>query len=81
LPNGYMGRILRVDLTAGTLRAESLSNDVAKKYLGGKGYSVYLLYQYLREYESKGISAEDINGARYGSSGFSIVGKISCYGS
>jgi len=61
LPNGYMGRILRVDLTAGTLRAEPLSNDVAKKYLGGKGYSVYLLYQYLREYESKGISAEDIN--------------------
>jgi len=61
LPNGYMGKILRVDLTAGTLRDEPISNDVAKKYLGGKGYSVYLLYQYLKEYESKGISAKDIN--------------------
>ncbi|MEM2960109.1 MAG: aldehyde ferredoxin oxidoreductase family protein [Candidatus Bathyarchaeia archaeon] len=58
---GYMGKILKVDLTAGTLRTESVSEDVARKYLGGKGYAVYILYHYLKEYESKGISPSDVN--------------------
>jgi aldehyde:ferredoxin oxidoreductase len=56
-----MGKILRVDLTAGTLKTEATLEDVARKYLGGKGYAVYLLYKYLKEYESKGISPADIN--------------------
>ena len=61
LSNGFMGKILRADLTAGALKVEPTSEDIARKYLGGKGYSVYLLYQYLKEYESKGISPADIN--------------------
>jgi len=56
-----MGNILRVDLTAGTLKVEPLSEDIARKYIGGKGYSVYLIYQYLKEYESKGITPADID--------------------
>jgi len=56
-----MGKILKVDLTAKTLKAESTSEEIAKKYLGGKGYSVFLLYKYLKEYESKGISPKDID--------------------
>jgi aldehyde:ferredoxin oxidoreductase len=56
-----MRKILRVDLSVGTLNIEPTSEDIAKKYLGGKGYAVYLLYQYLKEYESKGISPADIN--------------------
>ncbi|MEM1673633.1 MAG: aldehyde ferredoxin oxidoreductase family protein [Candidatus Bathyarchaeia archaeon] len=58
---GYMGKILKVDLTAGTLRSEPLQEEVAKKYLGGKGYAVYLLYKYLKEYETKGILPADID--------------------
>jgi len=58
---GYMGRILKVDLSTGTLRAESISEDVAKKYLGGKGYAVYMLYKYLKEYESRGMAPTDID--------------------
>lgn len=61
MPNGYMGKILRVDLTAGTLKVEPTSMDVARKYIGGKGYSTYLLYQYLKKYESKGIPPADID--------------------
>jgi len=61
LPDGYMGKILRVDLTAGALKVEPISKEIARKYIGGKGYSVYLLYQYLKEYESKGIPPADIN--------------------
>jgi len=56
-----MGKILRADLSAGTLKVERTSEDVAKKYLGGKGYAVYLLYQYLKEYESKGIPPAEID--------------------
>ncbi|MCX8171080.1 MAG: aldehyde ferredoxin oxidoreductase family protein, partial [Candidatus Bathyarchaeota archaeon] len=61
LSGGYMGNILKVDLTTGTLRSEPISESTAKKYLGGKGYAVYLLYNYLKEYGSKGISPIDIN--------------------
>jgi len=61
LKNGYMGKILRADLSTGTLKVEPTSEDVAKKYLGGKGYAVYLLYQYLKEYESKGVPPAEID--------------------
>jgi len=56
-----MGKVLRVDLTAKTLKEESIPESVARKYLGGKGYAVYMLYQCLKEYEAEGISPADIN--------------------
>ncbi|MEM2336711.1 MAG: aldehyde ferredoxin oxidoreductase N-terminal domain-containing protein, partial [Candidatus Bathyarchaeia archaeon] len=46
---GYMGKILRVNLTTKSLKVEPTSEEVARKYLGGKGYAVYLLYKYLKE--------------------------------
>ncbi|MEM2127321.1 MAG: aldehyde ferredoxin oxidoreductase N-terminal domain-containing protein [Candidatus Bathyarchaeia archaeon] len=60
-PNGFMGKILKVDLSTGRLKVESLSKEVAKKYLGGKGYSVYLLYRYLKEFISMGIHPAEID--------------------
>ena len=56
-----MGKVLRVDLTAKTLKEESIPESVARKYLGGKGYAVYMLYQYLKEYEAEGVSPADID--------------------
>ncbi|MEM1587304.1 MAG: aldehyde ferredoxin oxidoreductase family protein [Candidatus Bathyarchaeia archaeon] len=61
MPGGYMGRILKVDLTTGTLRDERILEDVLRKYIGGKGYAVYLLYKYLKEYENKGVASTDID--------------------
>jgi len=61
MPGGYMGKILKVDLATRTVRTEPIDENVAKKYLGGKGYAVHILYDYLKEYESKGISPSDIN--------------------
>jgi aldehyde:ferredoxin oxidoreductase len=58
---GYMGKILEVNLTTREFRTESTSKEISKNYLGGKGYAVYLLYQYLKEYEAKGISPSDID--------------------
>jgi len=35
-----MGKVLRVDLTAKTLKEESIPESVARKYLGGKAEGV-----------------------------------------
>lgn len=56
-----MGKILKVDLTTKEIKTESTSEEISKNYIGGKGYAVYLLYQYLKECEAKGISPNSIN--------------------
>jgi len=61
MAGGYAGKILKVDLTAKKVTTEPINKEVARKYVGGKGYAVYLLYQYLKEYERKGISVKDID--------------------
>jgi aldehyde:ferredoxin oxidoreductase len=40
--NGYAGRILYVDLSTGNTRTEKLSEDLAKKYIGGIGLGMRL---------------------------------------
>jgi len=40
--NGYAGRVLYVDLTTGKTRTEKLSEDFAKKYIGGIGLGMRL---------------------------------------
>ena len=42
--NGYMGRILRVDLSSGTLWDEPLDEDYARAYVGGSGLAARYLY-------------------------------------
>jgi aldehyde:ferredoxin oxidoreductase len=44
-----MGKILNVDLNKGSINVESTDEKIAKKYIGGKGYALYLLYQMLKE--------------------------------
>ena len=40
----YMGKILRIDLTAGTISEESLRMDWAEKFIGGAGLATRYLY-------------------------------------
>jgi len=35
--HGWMGTVLRVDLTAGTVKKEALKKDIAENYIGGRG--------------------------------------------
>ncbi|MGE5253499.1 MAG: aldehyde ferredoxin oxidoreductase family protein [Planctomycetaceae bacterium] len=42
--NGYMGKILRVDLTKGKVETEKLDEDLAKKFIGGSGLGTKILY-------------------------------------
>ena len=38
---GWIGKILRVDLTAGEISEETLDPEVAKDYIGGRGLGIY----------------------------------------
>ena len=43
MPNGYNGRILRVNLTAGTTSVETPDETTYRRYLGGGGLASYFL--------------------------------------
>ena len=40
---GYMGKILRVNLTDGTITEEFPDDEILRKYLGGAGLATYYL--------------------------------------
>src|SRR5512140_1886631 len=45
---GWTGRILRVDLTTRTHRAESFSEEFARTWVGGRGFAVKILFDELK---------------------------------
>jgi aldehyde:ferredoxin oxidoreductase len=48
MPGGYMGRILRVDLSAGSLRDENLPEEpLLRKFIGGQALASYILLKEL----------------------------------
>ncbi|MEM0236398.1 aldehyde ferredoxin oxidoreductase N-terminal domain-containing protein, partial [Thermofilum sp.] len=59
---GYVNRILTVNLSDNTIKEEPIDPQVAEKYIGGKGYALYVFYhRYLKEYMAKGITPKDID--------------------
>jgi len=45
---GYFGKVLWIDLSAETFEEERLPVEIYKKYIGGYGLGVYLLYKYMK---------------------------------
>lgn len=45
--NGYMGRILRINLSDKKIRKEQIPEDDTKKFLGGRGFCINILYHEL----------------------------------
>ena len=45
---GYAGRILKVDLSTGSIKTEKLDMDMAKKFLGGQGVNTRLIFDLLK---------------------------------
>jgi len=45
---GYAGRILRVDLSTGEIKAQPLTPELARAYLGGRGLAARILYDELQ---------------------------------
>ncbi len=58
---GYMGRVLEVNLSEGSVKVEKTDMNITEKYLGGKGYATAVLYETLREYMKEGIAPKDID--------------------
>ena len=46
---GYTGRYLRVDMTTGEIRSDALSEETARKFLGGYGFVANTLYNEVPE--------------------------------
>jgi aldehyde:ferredoxin oxidoreductase len=44
---GWMGKVLRVDLTNGRITKEPLEEELAHKYVGGRGFTIKYLYDEL----------------------------------
>lgn len=58
LPTGYMGGVLRVDLTTQTVRAEPLDAAMARKFFGGRGLGIALLFQHFAKLERQRTSQQ-----------------------
>jgi aldehyde:ferredoxin oxidoreductase len=41
--NGYGGKILRVDLTNGTVTKEPTPPELARDFVGGRGFGIHFL--------------------------------------
>ena len=48
MPNGYNGKILRVDLTNATLTEESPPENIYRQYMGGSALSLYFLLKEMK---------------------------------
>ncbi len=48
MAGAYTGKILLVDLTSGTYRTKTLPEDIIKKYIGGYGIGVKILYEMIK---------------------------------
>ncbi len=45
MANGFMGKIINVNLTDGNISEEALSEDLCRDYIGGYGIGARLLYE------------------------------------
>jgi hypothetical protein len=60
LPGGYMGKILRVDLTTGLMTDENLPEEpVLKKFIGGQSLASYILLREL-PFDANPFGAENV---------------------
>jgi aldehyde:ferredoxin oxidoreductase len=48
MPNGYAGKLLFVDLTEGTIKTESPSEETYRRFLGGTGLGAKILYERMK---------------------------------
>ncbi len=61
MPNGYIGKILWVNLTDGTFKEEDLPEEIYRQYLGGIGLATKLIYENLPP-KTDALSPESVFG-------------------
>jgi len=52
MPKGYMGKVLFVDLTSGSIKEESFGEDIYRGFIGGAGLGVRILYERMKAKEN-----------------------------
>lgn len=52
MPKGYMGKVLFVDLTSGSIQEESPGDDIYRGFIGGAGLGVRTLYERMKVTEN-----------------------------
>ena len=57
--NGWMGTILRVDLTSGEIIKEPLDQKLARDYVGGRGLAVKMLFDEMK-FDCDPLGSENI---------------------
>jgi aldehyde:ferredoxin oxidoreductase len=81
---GYMGKILRVDLSSGKISREEVNPQVAQNYIGGSGFATKTLYDEIKP-KSDPLGEENrlvfmtgpVTGTRFPTSGRFVVGTKS----
>lgn len=48
VPGGYNGRILRVNLSGGSMTTETIDEQFCRRYIGGAGFIIHYLWQELK---------------------------------
>ena len=81
---GYMGKILRVNLTEGTITTEEIDTQMAQDYIGGAGFATKIIYNEVpAKTDPLGpnnrlvFMTGPVTGTRYPTSGRYIVGAKS----
>ena len=79
---GYMGNVLRVNLSSGQVTADALDEAIVRNYVGGSGLGGYFLYDEVppgvewSDPENRFIvMSGPLNGTVGGSGGYSVVTK------
>lgn len=55
---GYMGKILRINLSTGKISEEPINEEIAKKFIGARGYAAKIIYDEVNS-EVDPLSAEN----------------------
>jgi len=48
MPNGYMGKMVFIDLTSGSIKEEALEEKMCRQFIGGFGLGVRVLYERMK---------------------------------
>jgi aldehyde:ferredoxin oxidoreductase len=59
--SGYQGRVLRANLSEGSLKSEPLDMTIVRKYLGGKGYATAMIFKKLKKLIDEGNLLKEID--------------------
>ena len=53
-------KVLKVNLSEGTIESTNVPENIERKYLGGKGFGIYTVHQYLKKYKAQGVYASKL---------------------